>query len=92
MKKLLILPLIICGALLGGCVDQPVVVAPAPAPVVYYGDPYYVYGGVNYYYTGGRYFYYRNNHRFYVTVLPGGGVYWHGGGHPHRRYYHGHWY
>ena len=82
MKKLLfLLPALIGGAMLTGCVEQAVVTT-GPGPV-YYGDPYYTYGDVQYYYVGGRYFYYRNNQRFYVTGLPSGGSYWHGHGNYH---------
>jgi len=82
MKKLLfLLPVLIGGAMLTGCVEETVVTTgPSPA---YYGDPYYVYGGVQYYYVGGQYFYYRNNHRYYVTSLPTGGSYWRGHGNYH---------
>jgi hypothetical protein len=96
MKKLLfLLPAVIGGLLLTGCVDEVVVDRPGPRPAYYgddyYGDPYYVYGGTNYYHTGGRYYYYRNRQRYFVSDLPGGGVYFHAE-HPHRRYYRGRWY
>ena len=92
MKKLLILlPVVIGGLLMSGCENQVAVVAPAPAPAVYYGDPYYVNGGVNYYYGGGRYWYWHGGSRFYVDGLPHGGMYFHGG-HYYHHYYRHRWY
>ena len=91
MKKLLfLLPAVIGGVLLTGCVDEVVVARPAPAPV-YYGDPYYVYGDVNYYNEGGRYYYWNRGARIYVGGLPHGGYYFHNGRH-YRHYNRGRWY
>lgn len=94
-RAFILLPHIFCSLLLSGCA---VGYYPAPyAGPVYYDDayydvpdvpPYYVYGGVQYYYSGGgNYYYFYNNHRCYVSHLPSGGRYWHGGRYPYNGYY-----
>jgi hypothetical protein len=90
VKKLLIFSSIVgLASLLSSCmVDQYGNVIPAgpvyaggPGYYGSYGDPYFIYGGINYYSYNGRYCYYNHGRRMFVSNLPSGGRYYHGGGH-----------
>lgn len=86
VRKLFVLVVIGCTALLAGCYISPEggyygysgYRAYGGGPGYYSGNPYYYYGGVPYYSYGGRYFYYRGHQRCYVNGLPHGGHYAHG--------------